>query len=104
MNIFQAIKKFEAAPFVAAAPVGAKAPGYMADSVDEKFAGTGVGRKALAEMIHQTGADPAKIKERLAKNKLEMKDDETFHDAAGKRKVNPMEVLKVVLVDGYELK
>jgi hypothetical protein len=73
-------------------------------AVDEKFAGTGVGRKTLTEMIQQTGAEPAKVKERLAKNKVEMKDDETFHDAAGKRKVTPMEVLKVVLVDGYELK
>jgi len=104
MNIYQAIKKFEAAPSPAAAPAEAKAPAYTADSVDEKFAGTGVGRKTLAEMIQQTGADPAKVKERLAKNKVEMKDDETFHDAAGKRKVTPMEVLKVVLVDGYALK
>ena len=104
MNIFQAIKKFEAPPSPTAAPAEAKAPAFTADSVDEKFAGTGVGRKTLAEMIQQTGADPARVKERLAKNKVEMKDDETFHDAAGKRKVTPMEVLKVVLVDGYELK
>jgi hypothetical protein len=102
MNIFQAIKKFEVAP--APASADAKSPGFTADMVDEKFAGTRVGRKTLAEMIQQTGADPAKVKERLAKNKVEMKDSDTFHDAADKRKVTPMEILKVILVENYELK
>jgi hypothetical protein len=72
--------------------------------VDEKFAGTGVGRKTLAEIVQQTGLDQAKVKERLAKNKLEMKNDDTLHAIAEKRKVTPMEVLKVVLVEDYELK
>jgi hypothetical protein len=55
-------------------------------------------------MIQQTGLDPAKVKERLAKNKIEMKDEETFRDAAEKRKVTPMDLLKVVLVENFELK
>ena len=48
--------------------------------------------------------DQDKIRERLANNKVEMKDGDTFHDAADKRKVTPMEILKVVLVENYELK
>jgi hypothetical protein len=106
MLIYQAIKKFEVAstPFIAAAPAESKGPVFTPDLVDEKFAGTGVGRKTLAEIIQQTGLDPAKAKERLTKNKVEMKDGDTFHDAADKRKVTPMEVLKVILVENYELK
>jgi len=101
MLLFQAIKKFE---IPAEAPAQAKGPLFTPDLVDEKFAGTGVGRKTLAEMIQQTGVDPAKARERLARNRVEMKDGDTFHDAAGRRKVTPMEILKVVLVDDYELK
>ena len=101
MHLYQAIKKFEVA---APAPAEAKGPSFTPDLVDEKFAGTGVGRKTLGDVIQQTGVDPTKVKERLARNKVEMKDDETFHDAAGKRKVTPMEVLKVVLVENFELK
>ena len=102
MLLYQAIKKYEVA--AAPAPGEAKQPLFTPDLVDEKFGGTGVGRKTLFEMIQQTGQDPARVKERLAKNKVEMKDDDTFHDAAGKRKVTPMEILKVVLVENYELK
>jgi len=104
MKIFQAIKKFEVVSPLTGDVAETKTPAYTADSVDEKFGGTGIGRKTLAEMIQQTGVDPAKVKERLAKNKIDMKDDETFHDAAGKRKATPMEVLKVVLVENFELK
>lgn len=100
MNIYRAIRKFEIAP----APDRAKPSRFTPDLVDEKYAGTGVGRKTLADMIRETGADPARVKERLAKNRIEMKAGETFRDAADKRKVTPMEVLKVVLVDGYGLK
>jgi hypothetical protein len=106
MLLYQVIKKFEVAavPAIAAAPAEAKGPVFTPDLVDEKFAGTGVGRKTLADVIQQTGADQAKVRERLAKNKVEMKDGDTFHDAADKRKVTPMEILKVVLVENYELK
>ena len=104
MLLFQAIKKFEVAAVPDTAPAEAKGPSFTPDLVDEKFAGTGVGRKTLAEVVQQTGVDPAKAKERLARSKVEMKDGDTFHDAAGKRKATPMEVLKVVLVENYELK
>jgi hypothetical protein len=104
MLLFQAIKKFGIAAVPDSAPAEAKGPSFTPDLVDEKFAGTGVGRKTLAEVIQQTGVDPAKAKERLARNKVEMKDEDTFHDAAGKRKATPMEILKVVLVENFELK
>lgn len=101
MELYRAIKKFEAtAPHLA----GAKGLAFTPDLVEEKFAGAGVGRKTLGDMIQQTGLDPAKVKERLAKSKIEMKDEETFREAAEKRKVTPMDLLKVVLVENFELK
>jgi hypothetical protein len=33
-----------------------------------------------------------------------MKDGDTFHDAADKRKITPMEILKIVLVENYQVK
>jgi len=32
-----------------------------------------------------------------------MKDDETMKEAADRRKVNPIDLLKVILVDNYKL-
>lgn len=100
MMIYRMIKKFE----VASASADAEGGAFTPDLVEEKFAGTGVGRKTLGEVIRQTGVDPAAVKERLAKSRMQMKNEETFHDAAARRKVTPMEILKVVLVENFELK
>jgi hypothetical protein len=100
MLIYQVIKKFEG---ISAPPAETKGAGFTPDLVDEKFGGTGVGRKTLGEIMQETGADRSRVKERLTRNKIEMKEDETFHDAAGRRGITPLEVLKVVLVEKYEL-
>ena len=98
MKIYMMIKKFEQAPEVV------NQGAYTAEMVEEKFSGMGIGRKTLDEMCKETGVALAKAKENLLKNKIEMKDDETLKDAAGRSKLNPIDVLKVILVDDFRLK
>jgi hypothetical protein len=97
MALYAMIKKFERVP-----ALGEKS-GYTPEAVEEEFSGKGVGRKTLAEICREMGVDVAKAKEALRKNKIEMEDDDTMKSGADKRKVNPIDLLKVILVDGYML-
>lgn len=97
MKIYALIKKLEKAP-----PVEKKAI-YTPERVEEQFTGTGVGRKTLAEICKEIGMDISQAKERLRNNGVEMNDNEMIKEAATRRNVNPMDLLKVILVENYKL-
>lgn len=97
MKIYVLIKKLEKAPSVE------KKTAYTPESVEERFAGTGVGRKTLAEICKEIGVDLSLAKERLRSNGVEMNENETMKDASAKRKVNSIDLLKVILVENYKL-
>lgn len=97
MKIYALIKKLEKAP-----PVEKKSADTP-EKVEEQFAGTGVGRKTLAEICKEIGVDLSLAKERLRNSGVEMKDDEVMKEAATKRKVNSIDLLKVILVENYKL-
>ena len=97
MRLYAIIKKFEQQAPVAVGTV------YTPEMVDEKFSGMGVGRKTLGEMCKEAGIDINQAKEKLRKVNIDMKDDETMKDAATKKNVNPMDVLKVILIENYKL-
>ena len=97
MKLYALIKKFEEAPAVE------KKTSYTPEMVEEQFTGKGVGRKTLAEICQEIGVDINQAKANLGKNNVEMKDDETMKEAADRRKVNPIDLLKVMLVDNYKL-
>ncbi|MCE5281268.1 MAG: hypothetical protein LLG93_04115 [Deltaproteobacteria bacterium] len=42
-------------------------------------------------------------KERLAKNKVTAGHDQTLHDLAGKINVTPIDILKILLVENYQI-
>ena len=97
MELYAIIKKFEhQTPAI-------EMESYTPEMVDEKFSGTGIGRKTLAEICKEAGCDISHAKENLLKNKIEMQDDETLKTAAEKYKVNSTDILKVILVDNYKL-
>ncbi|OGP66225.1 MAG: hypothetical protein A2170_14675 [Deltaproteobacteria bacterium RBG_13_53_10] len=97
MKLYAMIKKFEQQAPVPAGTV------YTPEMVDETFSGMGVGRKTLAEMCKEAGIDINQAKEKLRKINIEMKDDETMKDAATRKNINPLDVLKVILVENYKL-
>jgi hypothetical protein len=97
MKLYGMIKKYERAER------DANEGRYTPQRVEEKFAGTGIGRKSLAEICAQTGVDVAQAKERLARNQIIMRHGETLKEAAAKYNLTPIEILKVILMDHYKL-
>ncbi len=97
VNLYILIKKFETPS------AGIQNSSYTAEMVDERFAGKGMGKKKLAEVCQEIGVDLKQAKDRLAKSQVPASDEETLHDLAGKIKVSPMDVLKIILVENYKI-
>ncbi len=72
------------------------------EAVEEKFAGSGIGRKTLSEITSFLNLDGAKLRSRLASTNLGLKDDESLKQAAERLGLQPIELLKAALIDGYK--
>jgi hypothetical protein len=77
---------------------------YNPELVEEKFAGTGIGWKQLDDVLEETGISPTTANDRLSKNNLQVRPDEIFKDAASRYQIDPLDLMKVILVEGYMLK
>ncbi|KMY68527.1 hypothetical protein AAU61_02405 [Desulfocarbo indianensis] len=88
--------------------VQVKAPagrGYSAQEVEELFAGSGVGNKTLEGVAQAAGQAPQAIKARLEAAGIVMGHQDTLKGAADKNGLaTPLELLKVMLVEGYKPK
>lgn len=71
------------------------------EAVEAKYAGTGVGRKTLAQISEEVGVDPRLSRQRLAAATLPAEDGETLKDIADRGGINPIDVLKVILIEGW---
>ncbi|MFC1834721.1 DUF4405 domain-containing protein [Thermodesulfobacteriota bacterium] len=81
-----------------------EAAGMTPEMVEEKFAGTGTGRKTIDELVAQMNLDLSRIRQRLAKMKIELAPKETLKQAASRSSITPIELLKSILVESYEPK
>ncbi len=72
------------------------------EAVEEKFAGSGIGRKTLSEITSFLNLDGAQLRTRLASINLNLKDDESLKTAAERLGLQPIELLKAALIDGYK--
>jgi hypothetical protein len=75
---------------------------YTPEMVEEVFAGTGLGRKTLSQICKELGVDINHAKEKLSKNNIRLKDDDTLKEAANSHDIYPLDILKVILVDNYK--
>ncbi len=95
MEIYKLIKKFE--------PVSdLDMVVYTPEMVDEKFSGTGLGRMALPWLIDDLRLDPEDVRKRLEAQGIEISDTETLKQAASRYDIEPIDILKVILVPGYD--
>jgi hypothetical protein len=92
MDLYVMIKKFERKEVF---PEGAV---WTADMVDEKFAGTGLGRKTLDQAARDAGLDPALAAERLEKKGIPVESGETLKQAAERHGLKPIDFVKALLV------
>ena len=92
MAIWQYIRRFESRP---------EAGAMTALQVEARYAGSGIGRKTVAQVAQTVGVDPLLAHERLKTAGLETGDGEQLKQLAEKHDITPMDLLKVILVAGY---
>lgn len=95
MQIFAIMKKFQKAD-----PISSDAR-FTPTMVEERFAGTGIGRKTLKQVAEENGLDIEASTKKLAAKGISIKDDETFKDAAERYDIYPIDFIKIILVENY---
>ena len=96
MAIWQHSRHFETEP-----PVQSEAPMTALD-VEAKYAGSGIGRKTVAEVAQSVGIDPGLAHQRLRTAGLQAGEDEQLKTLAEQLGLEPMDLLKTMLVPGYD--
>lgn len=69
--------------------------------IEERFAGTGLGRKQLAEVILDLKIDKNKAIERLEKQGIKYSAEATLKEIAAEKEITPIDVLKVILIEEF---
>jgi hypothetical protein len=77
---------------------------FTPELVEEKFAGTGIGNKELSWLLDEIGIDKTLARERLLRNNIAIADDETLKKTGERYSTEPIEILKIMLVDDYSIR
>jgi hypothetical protein len=97
MEIYLLIQKFEPAP------EPEKLAAYTPESIEVEFAGTGIGNKSIASVCEKLGLDPAIAASRLAAADMATELDQTLKKVAEAAATEPIEIMKVLLLEDYRL-
>ncbi len=95
MDIYLLIKQFEPAP--------EKQISYTPESVEVEFSGTGIGNRTLQSICERLGLDLETASARLKKAGLPENMESTLKSVAESADSQPIEILKVLLIEGYDL-
>ena len=99
-DVYLAIKHLEAPPEVAPPP---KDAGMTPEYVEETFAGSGIGRKTIADIAEELKLAPADLETRLTRKGLQFDPDQSVKQLATRNGIAaPVELLKAMLVEEYE--
>ncbi len=95
MHIYSIIKKFQ----VKSKEISSISKhSWTAEEIEEKFAGTGLGRKSLIEICKEVSIDINLAQKRLKDKGIKVKADETMREIASRYNTSPMDVLKMILL------
>ena len=98
MNLYLLIKKFEPVPQPAAEKV------YTPEMVEVELAGSGFGNKTFNAVCERLGIDSLTAVQRLSSAGLEISWDQTLKKAAENHDLTPIDLVKVMLIPGYQPK
>lgn len=93
LEIYRLIKKFEKKEEIRA---------WTPELVEEKFAGSGLGRKTLKEVCQELNLDLETAKKKLLSRNIQMKEEESLREVADRYGTRPIEILKIILVESGE--
>jgi DNA-binding CsgD family transcriptional regulator len=97
LKVYMVIKRLEGKS-VPAMAVTSMTP----QMVEETYAGSGIGRKTFTEIASSMNLDVATVRTHLAAMNFEVKVDEPLKQAAERNGLQPIELLKAVLIEGYK--
>jgi len=94
MGVYEVIKKLEQNPKT-------MKPGsvWTPEKVEEAFAGTGVGRMSIEQIIRDHGLDEKMVYLRLKESGIEAGNDDKIKKLAEKYDSTPIKILTIILVD-----
>lgn len=96
MDLYLLIKKFEPVPEPAASKV------YTPEMIEVELAGTGFGNKSFGAVCEKLGIDSLTAVQRLKAAGMEVSWDKTIKAAAEDNGLTPIELVKVMLIPGYQ--
>ena len=94
MGVYVVIKKLE--PKLAAMVPGEK---WTAEKVEETFAGKGLGKKTLGQIIKELELDSSKIYQKLQNLDIEANDEARLKSLAEKNNTTPIKLMTTILVE-----
>ena len=94
MEVYEVIKKLEPKPEVLK-PGAAWTP----EKIEETFAGTGVGRKTIGQIIKDHGLDHKTTHQKLKDRGIKAKDDDKIKELADRHDSTPIKILTIILTD-----
>jgi len=94
MEIYGVIKKLEVKPITMKS-----GSVWTPEMIEEAYAGTGVGRKSVGQIIRDHRLDPKTVYHRLKAGGIEAMDDDKIKDIADKHDSTPIKILTIILVD-----
>jgi hypothetical protein len=77
--------------------------GWTPTKVEKKYAGTGIGQKTLLEIAHSLNLDPPDLLSRLRSRDIASEPNETLKQVAQRNRLEPIELLKFILIKHYEV-
>ncbi len=94
MNLYRHIKKLEPAP----EPLFHHTP----ESIEIEFSGIGIGNRKLRSVCERMGLDPDLAMRRMIRAGISADLDQTLKSIADAADTQPLEIMKVLLIDGYD--
>ena len=96
MDVYAVIRRYEKQ----AEPIPSS--GMTVEDVEARYAGTGLGRKTLVEVCQSVQIGITNCVERLSLKGFSLETDEKLKQAAERYNINPIDVLKMLLVTDYK--
>ena len=98
MGVYAVIKKLEEKP-------EAMKPGgiWTAETVEETFAGTGLGNKTMGQIIKDMALNPSKVYQRLKIADIEAQDTDRLKSVADQNATTPIKIMTIILVENRQI-
>ena len=95
MDIYMIIKKFEAVEEIIENKV------YTPEMVELEYSGTGIGNKTLKALCEKLQIDISIAQKRLFESGIEINPNDKLKEVAEKHSIASLDLLKVILIEGY---